>query len=205
MSNELAVVSFDQIKSMADALGKTKLFGKTPEELIPLMLIAQAEGKHPASAAQEYDIIQGRPALNAKSILARFQASGGKSRWDVRTDTQASIVVSHPVGGEVAVTWTIADAKRAGLADKATWKQYPRAMLAARAEAEAVRACFPACLNGMYAAAEVEDFDIDMPRQTVIEQKGTGSAELAPKVAERNVTPEAEPEATPEAGKVGLF
>ena len=63
----------------------------------------------------------------------------------------------------------------------------------------------PAIAGAAQEYAEVEDFDIDMPVQTVIEQKGTAPAELAPKVAERNVTPEAEPEPTPEAGKVGLF
>jgi hypothetical protein len=50
-------------------------------------------------------------------------------------------------------------ANAAGLTGKATWKQYPDQMLSARVVAEGVRAVFPACLNGVYLAEEVADFD----------------------------------------------
>jgi hypothetical protein len=51
-------------------------------------------------------------------------------------------------------------ANAAGLTGKATWRQYPDQMLSARVVAEGVRAVFPACLNGVYLAEEVQDFDI---------------------------------------------
>ena len=54
MPNELA--TFDQLSKMASVLGRKKLFGMDQDELLPLMLIAQAEGKHPASAAMETDL-----------------------------------------------------------------------------------------------------------------------------------------------------
>jgi hypothetical protein len=50
-------------------------------------------------------------------------------------------------------------ANAAGLTGKSTWKQYPDQMLSARVVAEGVRAVFPACLNGVYLAEEVQDFD----------------------------------------------
>jgi hypothetical protein len=63
------------------------------------------------------------------------------------------------------VEWTIEQARDAGLTSKQTWKQYARAMLSARVVAEGVRACYPACLNGVYLAEEVQDFDTK-PRQS---------------------------------------
>lgn len=156
MSN---IVPYAEIQQMAQALGKTKMFGKTVEELIPLMLIAQAEGLHPAIAAQEYDIIQGRPALNSRSALARFQKAGGKIQWHERADTVCSATFSHAQGGEVKISWTIDRARNAKLTTKDNWVKFPAQMLSARVVAEGVRACYPACLSGMYTVEEVQDQD----------------------------------------------
>lgn len=151
------MVPFGEIKQMADALGRGKMFGKTAEELLPLMLIAQAEHKHPAIAAQEYDIIQGRPAINSRSSLARFQAAGGRIQWGERSDTACTAAFSHPQGGELTITWTMDRARLAGLTGKDSWRKYPAQMLAARVVAEGVRAVYPACLSGLYTVEEVQD------------------------------------------------
>jgi hypothetical protein len=155
--NEL--VPFDQLKEMALVMGKTGMFGKSPDQLMSLMLIAQAEGLHPAIAAQEYDIIQGRPAINSRAALSRFQAEGGTVQWVSRTDEEAVVVVSHPKGGQLQVTWNLERAKKAGLIEKDNWKHYPGQMLAARAVAEGIRAVYPACLSRMYTKEELEDGD----------------------------------------------
>lgn len=154
--NEL-IISNQDIKEMAKAMGP--LFNKTPENMFALMLIAQAEGKHPAIAAQEYDIIQGRPAINSRSAQARFQLSGGKIEWVVRSDTEVTAVFSHPQGGSLTITWDMKRAAQAGLAGKEMWKKYPAQMMSARVIAEGVRAVFPACLSGMYLPEEIQDFD----------------------------------------------
>lgn len=160
--NEL--IPYSDLEKMSLVMGKTKMFGKSPEELLPLMLIAQAEGKHPAIAAQEYDIIQGRPAINSKSALARFQSAGGSISWVTRTDQKASATLSHPQGGSLTVEWTMQRAAQAGLTGKDNWKKYPAQMLSARVVAEGVRAVFPACLSGMYTVEEVEDFEPRSPK-----------------------------------------
>lgn len=154
-----ALVPLADIREMASVMGKSGIFGKTPEELFSLMLIAQAEGKHPAIAAQEYDIIKGRPAINSKSALARFQMAGGSIKWTERTDKKASAEFSHPQGGTLEITWTMDRAKLAGLAGKENWLKYPAQMLSSRVVAEGVRAIFPACLSGLYTVEEVQDFE----------------------------------------------
>lgn len=162
MQNQIVVhnQSVQDITAMAQAITKSGLFGiKTPDQAVALMLVAQSEGRHPASVASEFDIIQGRPALKSQAALARFQAAGGKIQWGERTDTRVVLKGSHPSGGELTMEWTIEMAEKAGLTGKQTWKQWPRQMLSARAQAELVRALYPACLNGVYLVEEVQDFD----------------------------------------------
>ena len=67
------------LERMAQAVAKSGLFGlKTPEQALALMLVAQAEGRHPATAAQDYHVIQGRPSLKADALLARDDSPGQK-------------------------------------------------------------------------------------------------------------------------------
>lgn len=173
------MIPYESIERMATALGRAKMFGKSPEELLPLMLIAQAEGRHPAVVAMEFDVIQGRPAINSKSALARFQAAGGRIQWTKRTDDEVSAVFSHPAGGDAEITWTMKRAAQAGLSGKPNWKAYPTQMLAARVIAEGVRSVYPACLSGFYTNEEVQDMPELPPMRDVTpasEQEGTAKA-----------------------------
>lgn len=166
MSNQL--VPYSDLERMASSLAKSGLFGiKNPDQAVALMLVAQSEGRHPASVAAEFDIIQGRPALKSQAALARFQSAGGKIQWTARSASKCAAIFSHPQGGELEITWTMERANAAGLTGKQTWKQYPDQMLSARVVAEGVRAVFPACLNGVYLAEEVQDFDTRPTMQRV--------------------------------------
>lgn len=157
MSN--ALIPVDQIQTMAISIAKSNLFGvKTPDQALALMLIAQAEGMHPAIAARDFHIINGRPALKADAMLARFQTAGGTVKWNKYTDSEVSATVSHPQGGSVEISWTIDMANKAGLTKNPTWKQYPRQMLRARVISEGIRTVFPGVAVGVYTPEEVEDF-----------------------------------------------
>ena len=159
MTNQIAVIPVSDVERMAVAVAKSGLFGvNTPDQALALMLVAQSEGRHPASAAKEYHIIKGRPSLKADAMLARFQQAGGSVNWDERTDVKVSATFSHPQGGTVPITWTIEDAKRAGLANGDNWKKYPRQMLSARVISEGVRAVYPSVVSGLYTPEEVQDF-----------------------------------------------
>lgn len=160
MTNAITQHGVSEIEKMANSIAKSRLFGmKTVEEAVALMLIAQSEGRHPASAAQDYHIIQGRPALKADAMLARFLSAGGKVEWHKYEPTIVDATFSHPQGGTIRFAWTIEDAKRIGLAGKDNWRNYPRAMLRARVISEGIRTVFPGVAVGMYTPEEVADFD----------------------------------------------
>lgn len=162
MNNQLAIqnqIAMTDMERMAQSIAKSGLFGmKNADQAIALMIVAQSEGRHPGSVAKEYHIIQGRPALRSDAMLARFQASGGSVKWGERTDKSVTGTFSHAQGGDLTLTWTIEDAKRAGIYGN-QWLKYPRQMLTARVISEGVRAVFPAVVAGVYTPEEVQDFD----------------------------------------------
>lgn len=176
MTNAVALIPFSDLEKMAETIAKSQLFGvKKKEEALSLMLIAQAEGLHPATIAQEYDIISGRPARKTHSVLARFQQAGGTVKWEKLTDTEVIGVFTHPQGGSVSIDWTMERAKKikswnnklnAGnggwetLADKLQWQNYPRSMLRARCIAEGIRAVYPLAIGGMLVVEEAQDLDV---------------------------------------------
>lgn len=110
------------IERMARAFAASKLFGvQNPEQALALCLVAQAEGRHPASAAQDYHIISGRPAKKADAMLRDFIANGGKVEWHALNDEKADATFSHPSGGTVRIDWTAERAKHLGL-----WPKGPK-------------------------------------------------------------------------------
>lgn len=164
MSQELVAVSISDMEKMAIAVSASNLFGiDSKEKAMSLMLIAQAEGTHPALAARDYHIIKGKPALKADAMLARFQAAGGKVEWHDLTDTKVSATFSHPSGGSAKIDWDMTRAKAAELGGNGMWKKYPRQMLRSRVVSEGIRTVFPGVVIGVYTPEEVQDFE--EPRQ----------------------------------------
>jgi hypothetical protein len=153
--------SFADMQRMAVAIAKSGLFGmKEPDQALALMMLAQSEGKHPATVARDFDLIQGRPAKKSEAILRDFQASGGKVEWQEMTDKRAAALFSHPASPKpVLIDWDMDRAKRAGLGGKDMWAKYPRQMLRARVISEGCRAIAPSSTSGFYVPEEVREFD----------------------------------------------
>lgn len=162
-AGDARMIPMADLERMAEAITQSGLFGiKTVQQALSLMLIAQAEGLHPALAARDYDIIQGKPALKSKAKLARFQRVGGIVKWIVRTDTSAMAEFSHPSSSApITVEWNMDMAAKAGLAGKDTWKKHPRQMLSARVISEGVDATYPDAGSLMYVPEELQDMSAD--------------------------------------------
>ena len=158
MSN---IVPFQDMQQMAKAIADSRLFGLTDvNQVLALGMVAQAEGHAFATAARDYHVIQGRPALKADAMMARFQAAGGKVNWEVYTDERVTGNFSHPNGGTLSVTWTIEQARSIGLVKPGSgWQKFPRAMLRSRCISEGIRSVYPGSVTGFYSPEEVQDFE----------------------------------------------
>lgn len=154
-----ALVPVADLDRMAQAVADSKLFGVTnKEQALALMLVAQAEGLHPATAARDYHIIQGRPTLKSDAMLGRYLSSGGKVEWHEHTDEKVSATFTHPAGGSLRIDWDMARAQKAGIKNP-MWQKYPRQMLRARVISEGVRATNPNVAVGVYTPEEAGDFE----------------------------------------------
>ena len=158
MSN---IVPFADMQQMAKAIADSRLFGLTDvNQVLALGMVAQAEGHAFATAARDYHVIQGRPALKADAMMARFQAAGGKVNWEVYTDEKVTGTFSHPNGGSLVVTWTLEQARSIGLVKPGSgWQKFPRAMLRSRCISEGIRSVYPGSVTGFYSPEEVQDFE----------------------------------------------
>jgi hypothetical protein len=154
---------------MADAAHKSGLFPalRSPDAVMTLMLLCQAEGLHPIQALRRYDIIEGKPALKTDAMLADFMERGGRVKWATdNSHERCSANFSAPgLEAPVTVTWTVEDAKRAGLTGKKNWVGYTRQMLRARVVSEGIRLSMPSVVVGLYSPEEVADFDDRRPPQ----------------------------------------
>ena len=189
-----SLVTVQDMGVMADAIVRSKFYGfTTKDQVIAVMLVAQAENKHVATVLQEYDIIQGRPALKSQAILARFQLAGGKVQWQEVGAKRCIGTFTHESGGSITVEWTIEMAKEAGIYKmNSAWTKYPEDMLRARVISRAVRSIYPACILGQYSSEEVQDFeprkqekDITPPKvETVSIIQGNEVVEMPAEVVE---------------------
>lgn len=174
----LIVYKTEEKMLMARAFAEGGLFGvRNAAAAFSLIMIAEAEGVHPAKAMQEYDVIEGKPVRKAEKCAARFIESGGKIKTLIYTDDEVRMHFSHPLGEDIEISWTIQRArdyknsKGQSLADKDNWKNNRRQMLRSRCWAEGTKTCYPG-----YA-------DITLSYEEMIDE-----SEL------RNVTPTPEPQ-----------
>jgi hypothetical protein len=152
-------LGYADIERLAASIAQSGLFGiKTKDQAIALMMIAHAEGRHPALAARDYDVIQGRPAKKAEAMLRDFLEAGGKTQWHALSDEIADATFSHPSGGSVRIMWNMERAAKAGLGGKDNWKKFPRQMLRSRTVSEGVRTVWPMATSGMHVPEETVDF-----------------------------------------------
>lgn len=173
-----AVVPYGELERMASAFATSQMFGaKTKEQALSLLLLAQAEGVHPAIAMRDFDIIQGRPTKKAEAMHRAFLAAGGSIEWHALSDDKADATFSHPQGGTARIAWDMARAKKAGIGGKDMYSKYPRQMLKARVISEGCRTVYPAATSGLYVPDEVVTFKpVQHPKPQP--EKDMGSAQI---------------------------
>lgn len=122
------------------------------------ILYGDEVGLTPMQSLAKVAVIRGRPTLTAEGQRGLVTSAGHEIWFDESTTTRA-IAAGRRRGEErvARITWTLDDAKRAGIAGGENWRRYPAEMLRARASAALCRAAFADVIGGMPASEEMED------------------------------------------------
>lgn len=123
---------------------------KTPEQAIVIILKGRELGIPPMQAFGGIAVINGKPAVGAELMLSMIYKNVPGAVVDIiKTDNSVcTIEGKRPGGKRTTFTFTIEDAKRAGLLSKDTWSKYPANMLRARCISNMARALFPDAIMG---------------------------------------------------------
>ena len=167
-------------------------FRGKPEEAAAAILYGDEIGLTPTQALQSVHVINGRPGLYARTMVALL-LSKGHEVWTVEK-SDAKVTVAGRRKGSTHVheeTWTTGRAQKAGYTTNKKYSTDPQAMLYARAAADVCRQVAPDALAGLdYAVEELEM--LDAPTVTV-----TRTTAPATKAQRKPATPPVEPEEPP--------
>lgn len=159
----LTPANLTEAMKIADILANSdfvpKDYQRKPGNILVALQWGAEIGLQPLQALQNIACINGRPAIWGDAMLALVRQSGLLESIDEdQTDEVATCTIKRRGEKERVVTFSMADAKRAGLSGKAgPWTQYPKRMMQSRARAYALRDIFPDVLKGMAVAEEEQD------------------------------------------------
>lgn len=168
---------------LADKISRTEfvpsgLRGK-PDAIAACVLFGHEVGIPPMQSLSKIHVVDGRPAMAAELMRAVVLRAGHHIWFEDTTTTKVTVCARRgewPEQQISRVTWTMDDAKKAGLDGRQNWRKYPRAMLKARATSEVCRDVFPDVLGGIsYSVEELTDgVEIDdLPDGEPVEAKKT--------------------------------
>ena len=132
---------------------------RTAEALVKIEAGAEL-GIGPMAAIQAFHVVEGKPTMSGNGWAALIRRSG---RYDYRiaelTPKRCSLEFLDRGEAVYTSTFTIDDAKAAGLAGKSVWKSYPEDMLFNRAITKGARKICPDVAMGLpiYTPEEIEN------------------------------------------------
>jgi hypothetical protein len=116
-------------------------------------------------------VVSGKPVVSSDAMVAAIRRSGLCASWRVVESTVERCTIETTRVGESEPereTFTLDDAKRAGLDRRDVWRAYPRDMLRHRAAAGLARRVYPDVVLGCYAPGELEESQSSSPTVEVV-------------------------------------
>ncbi len=187
-------MKYAQALASADLLPKA--YQRKPANVLLAMEYGHALGLDTITAIQSVHVIEGKPTASAQLIGGLVRRAGHRLR--VTGDDKhavAEVIRSDDPEFVFRSEWTIARAQSAGLTGKGVWKQYPAAMLKARAITEVARDACPEALAGVaYTPEELGSNDsgawtIEEPTQTAPAIESVEGEVVEAEVVELNSAP----------------
>lgn len=169
--SELMKVQASDLMEMAkvsEQLVRSSFCGvKRSEDALWIIATGHSLGIDPVTSLRGIHVISGKPVLSADLMAAVAMRHPDCVCLQVveMTAQKATVKVQRRGWSDPSlISFTIEDAKNAGLLNNPTWKKYPADMCKARAIARAARAAFPDALLGVYVEGEISEPD-DTPAQ----------------------------------------
>lgn len=160
--------NFDQIIERCNFIASSDFvpnsFKGSGANVLMALELGRSIGISATSSLQHIAFVNNRPTVWGDALPAVVKANGGDViKREIgepgAEDWGFEVTVTRPGSEPVVETFTVADAKRAGLWEKSgPWKQYTRKMLFYRARAFAIREQFADVLSGVAIREEVEDY-----------------------------------------------
>jgi hypothetical protein len=160
-STQLEPSTAEQAFWLATQLAKSGLLGKSvqrPEAAFAVILAGRELGLTAMQSLRSIHVIEGKPSLSADLMVALVKRSPTCKFFKLAKSTnEVATYVTDRIGeGETEMSFTMEDARLAGVASKDNWRKYPAAMLRARCIAALARAVYPDLLAGIYEADSEE-------------------------------------------------
>ena len=132
-----------------------------PEDVFVIVVSGHELGLSPMQAIRSISVIQGKPVLDAALMVALVKRQRDVCEYFTMVEsTPQRATYETKRAGEPAptrMTFTIEEAKAAGLANKDNWQKHTAAMLRARASSALARAVYPDLVLGVYETDEGEE------------------------------------------------
>lgn len=135
---------------------------KTPQQALTILLYGREHGMSAMQSFNSIHVIKGKPSLSADAMVGVALASGNCTYFSCieSTDQRATYeTLRRGAPAPVRRSYTIAEAKQAGLTSNPVWSQHRAAMLRARAKSSLARDVYPDRLAGVYEPGEVAEFE----------------------------------------------
>ena len=132
---------------------------RTPAECAVILMTGAELGLSPMQSLRGIYVVEGRPTLAADTMVAVIRRSGVCALWRTVESTAERCTIEAKRTDDdrtQSKTWTMADATRAGLAQKSIWKQYPAQMLRHRCASDLARELFSDVVLGLYDPEELD-------------------------------------------------
>lgn len=151
-------LSTQQLQYIAGTELVPKAYRNNMPAIMACVLTGRALGLDEMTSLRMIYVVDGKATLSAELMVMAVRRHGHSISGESSADQATAKGRRADTGDEMSVTWTMEDAKRAGLQGKQNWVKYPQAMLWARAVSQLVRMLFPDALLGLaYTPEEMGD------------------------------------------------
>lgn len=181
MSQLPVIMPLSEVKELVSIYLKSGLASgiKSIEQGVVVAMLGMEMGMQPLHALRSLHVMDGKPVLASEALVALVH-KGGRCKYfrcvesTPEKATFETMAISDPE--PTRLTFSMDDAKRAGLAGRGPWQKYPQAMLRARCAMALARAHYPDAVMGALEEGEARDIAAEKSERSETPKVVVGTA-----------------------------